>query len=78
MIRYELIGTHPEVNHLASNLPTVISVWENLRTRAAKHHIGGLIARAAAHFYGFALDDFGSMHALVSAVRAADQRLQVS
>jgi len=78
MIHYELIGTYPEVNHLANTLPAVIGTWENLRTHAAKQQLGGTIARCALHFYGLSLADFGSMHALISAVKSTDQRLQVS
>ncbi len=74
-IRYECIGAHPEVNHLATTLPTLMKTYEATRDRQIKVQIGNRLVRAAEHFYGLSIADFLSVHALLDAMRSIDQHL---
>jgi hypothetical protein len=72
-IHHDLIGAYPELADfdLSAEIQSFKSVKELSFVTAYK------IAGAAEHFYGLSYSDYGSLSALIDAVRSVEQSLMV-
>jgi hypothetical protein len=71
-VRYDLIGTHPEVADV--NLENVIAEYEAAR-EDQQHLLATTIVKAAEHFYGVTLEQNMTMLELIDIIEAREQEL---